>query len=210
MKRICFVGASTTEGMGDETGQGWPGRLTSTARDRIVGYNLGVRGQLLAEINARARSECAARLLHPSLGGIVFCSGMNDIARHNGIPRTPKRRVLETFEAILSALQEVAPVISVGPLPVYAPKMPYHSVVTGLDLDFRNDDIQEMDAAYGGICRDLGIAYLPVFEDLLKSDIYGRSLEQGDGLHPGGEGYQLVADKIAVWQAWQQLIQDAN
>ncbi len=210
MKRICFVGASTTEGMGDETGQGWPGRLTAPERDRLVGYNLGVRGQMLAEINTRAASECAARILHPSLGGIVFCSGMNDIARHNGIPRTPKRRVLETFETILTSLAEVAPVISVGPLPVFTPKMPYHSVVTGLDLDFRNDDIEEMDDAYGAICRDLGTSYLPVFRDLLKSDVYSRSLEQGDGLHPGGVGYQLVAEKIAGWSAWKQLISQAE
>jgi len=206
MKRICFVGASTTEGMGDETGQGWPGRLAQPYRDRIIPYNLGVRGQLLAEIEDRAVAECAARIPDPISGGIIFCSGMNDIARHGGLPRTPRRRVLKSFENLITGLEVVGPLIIVGPLPVYAPKMPYHSDTTGLDLDFRNDDIQEMDDAYQDICKDQAVPYLSVFAELAESEGYNRSLGKGDGLHPGGDGYQILADMIADWPAWEKLI----
>lgn len=206
MKRICFVGASTTEGMGDETGQGWPGRLSAPLQQEIICYNLGISGQLLGEIRLRAAAECSARIDNPDQGGIVFCSGMNDIARYQGISRTPSRRVFQTFETILNDLQKVAPLIVVGPFPVYASKMPYHSELSGLDLDFRNEDIEDADFAYKDLCETHSVPYLSVFSDLLEGDLYGQSLKNGDGLHPGGSGYQLVAEKVANWSAWKTLV----
>jgi len=131
---------------------------------------------------------------------------MNDISRHGGLPRTPRRRVLQSFDGLISSLSVLAPVIVVGPLPVYAPKMPYHSVITGLDLDFRNDDILEMNVAYQKICETKGVPFLSVFSALAESEIYNRSLGKGDGLHPGGEGYQALTDLIAVWPDWKRLV----
>ncbi|USG62637.1 GDSL-type esterase/lipase family protein [Sneathiella marina] len=206
MKRICFVGASTTEGMGDETGQGWPGRLSAPHRDLIVPYNLGVASQLLGEIRQRAAAECAARISDPDEGGIVFCCGMNDLARHQGISRTPIRRVIQTFETLLNDLKPIAPLIAIGPFPVYMPSMPYHSNLTGFDLDFRNEDIEEADTVYKGLCKKNAVPYLSVFPDLMESDLYGQSLKEGDGLHPGGDGYQLLAEKISHWSAWKTFI----
>jgi lysophospholipase L1-like esterase len=205
MKRICFVGASTTEGMGDETGAGWPGRLTEPHRATIVPYNLGVRGQLLAEIRARAKAECAARLIEPEESSIVFCSGMNDIAHHNGLPRTPARRARETYDGLLKDLKTVAPLIVVGPFPVYSEKMPYRSQVTGLEFDFRNEDIEEMDRAYQAIAAENRIPYLSVFPHLMATEEYAASLAAGDGLHPTGTGYQQIADMITDWTSWQAL-----
>ncbi|MEH6547573.1 MAG: GDSL-type esterase/lipase family protein [Sneathiella sp.] len=206
MKRICFVGASTTEGMGDETGQGWPGRLSAPLRDKIAPYNLGISGQLLGEIRLRAAAECAARIVDSDQGGIVFCSGMNDIARHQGLSRTPIRRVIQSFETLLNDLEAIAPLIVMGPFPVYTPKMPYQSEVSGLELDFRNEDIEETNTIYQGLCETHSVPYLSIFPDLMDSDLYGHSLKEGDGLHPGGDGYQLVAEKIADWPAWKTLI----
>jgi len=206
MKRICFVGASTTEGVGDENGAGWPGRLIAPHRSDIAGYNLGVSGQLLAEIAERAAGECRARILEYDLGGIVLCSGMNDIARYSGIQRTPPRRVRETYGYLLRQLGEIAPLIAIGPFPALQARMPYHSEVSGLDLDFRNDDIAIADKAYQSIAGEKDVPYLSVFDDLWGSDIYAASLDQGDGLHPGGAGYQLVTEKISAWAPWQLLI----
>ena len=65
MKRVCFLGASTVEGLGDEGGLGWVGRLAllnRAAGHPIVSYNLGVRGQTLKQIAARAIGECSARI----------------------------------------------------------------------------------------------------------------------------------------------------
>jgi acyl-CoA thioesterase I len=192
--------------MGDETGQGWPGRLSAAFRERVVPYNLGISGQLLSEIRQRAGAECAARIPEPQDGGIVFCSGMNDIARVAGIPRTPLRRVLASFTSLLDDLKDVAPLIVVGPLPVSTAKMPYHSELTGLDLDFRNDDIKNIDALYAERAGENSVPYLSVFSVLQDSPVYARSLEAGDGLHPGGEGYADLARTIAAWPAWNTLI----
>lgn len=206
MKRICFVGASTTEGMGDESGAGWPGRLSHPHRDRIIPYNLGVGGQLLSEIRARAAAECRARILEYDLGGIVLCSGMNDIARVDGQSRTPMRRLQEAYVGLLQELKEIAPLIAIGPFPTLTARMPYHSEMTGLDLDFRNDDIAKVDEVYKTLAAENDVPYLAVFKGLRASDAYAASLDQNDSLHPNGAGYQLVAEKIAAWEPWQQLV----
>lgn len=87
----------------------------SPLREIIIPYNLGISGQLLGEIRQRAAAECAVRIVDPDQGGIVFCSGMNDIARHQGVSRTPARRVFQTFETLLKDLKSIAPLIVIGP-----------------------------------------------------------------------------------------------
>lgn len=78
MDRVCFVGASIVEGMGDAQGLGWVGRLTRGCG--MSCYNLGIRGKTLAEIRQRAADECRVRLPKDSVCGIVFSPGVNDLA----------------------------------------------------------------------------------------------------------------------------------
>ncbi|WP_347059518.1 hypothetical protein ABC795_03530 [Blastococcus sp. HT6-30] len=43
--RVCFLGDSSTAGVGDDDGLGWVGRLAASARrygTALTGYNLGV------------------------------------------------------------------------------------------------------------------------------------------------------------------------
>jgi acyl-CoA thioesterase-1 len=205
MKRICFVGASTVEGMGDETGMGWPGRLCQNIRDKVVPYNLGVRGQTLNQIYARAERECKARILDKNQAGIVLCSGLNDLGHlENGSRRTRPERVPHNFERLVETLADIVPTIVVGPMPVYEEKMPYTSVIIG-DVIFRNADVAEIDHTYKMICSELGIDYLSQYPTLINEDRYTKSLAGNDGLHPTGGGYQLVADIVADWQPWQKL-----
>lgn len=206
MKRICFVGASTVEGMGDETAQGWPGRLALPLRDKIVPYNLGVRGQTLNQIYARAARECKARILDKSQAGIVFCSGLNDLGHlADGTRRTRPERVLHNFKRLAEALADIVPTIVVGPMPVNEEKMPYISVIIG-DVNFRNADVAEVDHDYQMICAELGVDYLSLYQHLKDDETYAQSLFENDGLHPTGTGYQIVADLVSDWEPWQVLI----
>lgn len=207
MKRICFVGASTVEGLGDEAGLGWPGRLAAMARGSgapFVLYNLGVRGQTLREIGARAVAECRARIQDPANDLIVLGTGMNDLARiGTGAFRTPQRRTLEDFTNLVEELAAIAGLLVVGPFPVCEAKMPFHSAVSGMNFNFKNQDIEEAAAHYAEICTARQVPYLNLFAALSKNRDYIAGLEANDGLHSNGAGYQAVADAVQTWDAWQ-------
>jgi acyl-CoA thioesterase-1 len=205
MIRICFIGASTVEGLGDETGQGWTGRLTAARRNlgtHFVPFYLGVRGQTINQIANRAQQECKVRITDKKNDVIVLGTGVNDIARVDGEPRTKPEEVLDTFMHLLDTLNDLSKLIVVGPFPVYEPKMPFYSAVSDLQLDFQNNDIREISKAYNEICESKAIPYLNLFEDLLRSDEYQNGLKLGDGLHSNAEGYQAVADLVENWAAW--------
>ncbi len=207
MKRICFVGASTVEGLGDEAGLGWPGRLAAMARESgapFVLYNLGVRGQTLREIGARAAMECRARIQDPTNDLIVLGTGMNDLARiGTGAFRTPQRRTLEDFTKLVEELAPLAGLLVVGPFPVCEAKMPFHSAVSGMNFNFKNQDIEEAAANYAEICAARQVPYLNLFAELSANEDYTTGLETNDGLHSNGAGYQAVAEVVQTWDAWQ-------
>jgi acyl-CoA thioesterase-1 len=103
--------------MGDAAGLGWAGRLM---RGREMGcYNLGIRAQTLAEIGQRAADECRIRLPEDCAGGIVFSSGVNDLAiLEDGTRRTEFSDAILDFEGLLAELVAIAPVAVVGLGPV--------------------------------------------------------------------------------------------
>ncbi|TQV82062.1 GDSL-type esterase/lipase family protein [Denitrobaculum tricleocarpae] len=207
MKRVCFVGASTVEGQGDENSLGWPGRLAALERQTgraFIPYNLGVRGQTLREIRARAKAECAARIQDPKSDLIVLGTGMNDLARiGTGAFRTPQRRTLADFTQLVEELAALAPLIVVGPFPVFEPKMPFHSAVSGMNFDFKNQDIEEAAENYAKICAARQMPYLNLFQPLSSDPDYMAGLQANDGLHSNGAGYQAIAGKLHVWHPWR-------
>jgi len=105
--RICFVGDSLTNGTGDDAFLGWPGRLCAAECRRgheLTCYNLGVRADTSVLIAARWREECAARLLEPYQGGLVFAFGNNDTAIQDDAKevRVPYPQSFSTARAILA------------------------------------------------------------------------------------------------------------
>lgn len=207
MKRICLVGASTVEGMGDSSRKGWGGRLIRSETDQVVLYNLGIRGQTLEQISARAVPECKARIPEFSQGGIVLCCGVNDLARlADGSPRTTQEATLAILEILIAELRAVAPLIVTGPFPVAEEKMPFYSAASGTTLHFRNEDIARADRIFDGFFADRDVPYLGLFSSLLGSEVYQIGLVKNDGLHPDSEGYQVIADRVTSWSAWRDLI----
>ena len=208
MKRVCFIGASTVEGLGDEGGLGWVGRmalLNRAAGHPIVSYNLGVRGQTLRQIAARAVGECSARIQDRDQDLIVLGTGANDLARiATGTPRTPRRRVLEDFSKLLEALAALAGVMVVGPFPVFEAKMPFLSAASGMAFDFRNQDIEEAAEGYTEICANRQTPFLDLYPDLSADPDYLGGLEANDGLHTDAKGYQAVARRVQARGEWQR------
>ncbi len=207
-KHICFVGASTVEGLGDETGRGWVGRLAERYRggpQEFVPFNLGVRGNTVAMMAARAAGECQARFFHRKLAAIVLSASVNDVAYLNGQgPRTPYRSMIRSFEGLLDELSALAPLIVVGPGPVIEERLPM--LFYGYDFSFKNADIRAAEQAFAEVCADKGLPFLPSHSVLQERTDYRAALEAVDGVHPSGDGYQIMADQVAAWSAWQALL----
>ncbi|MCV6574936.1 MAG: GDSL-type esterase/lipase family protein [Cohaesibacter sp.] len=215
MRRICFVGASTTEGMGDESGLGWPGRLWRLHQDAptaFVAYNLGVRGQTMHQIKNRAIDECKARLPKAMGPLIILGTGANDLSRfadgdYQGKPRTPRRGLERTFRALLSELSDIAPVLVIGPPPIDEDQMPYR-MANGLKFDFRTIDCAEGTELYASICKEMEIPFFDLFGAMLGDADYQAALKAGDGLHPTGRGYQACALALNQWGAWRKALSE--
>ena len=216
MRRICFVGASNIEGMGDEAGLGWPGRLWQAHQGtdtEFVAYNLGIRGQTMSQFKRRARNECELRFKRTMGPLIVLGTGANDLSRfaegeYAGKMRTPRKSLLRNFQDLIVDLQAVAPVLVIGPPVIDADQMPY-KVNRHPSLDFRNEDIEAVSLLYRDICRELDVPFFNLHRALRESPTYRRALKEGaDGLHPTGLGYQTIADQVASWAAWQKAINE--
>ncbi|WP_085899152.1 GDSL-type esterase/lipase family protein [Kiloniella majae] len=215
MKRVCFLGASVMEGMGDEARLGMPGRLAlleTDSSENFIHYNLGVRGQTLKEISDRAAAECQARF-KDAKDFIVFATGSNDFALiESGIPqkpmpRTPRRRAMNNFKALMTELSEIAPLLVFGPTPVDESKLPFFSTVSNMNFDFKNAELASGSAEYSAICQDLNIPYINMHKALSASDDFMAGLTENDGLHSTGKGYQAMAEIVQSSPHWQGLIQ---
>ncbi len=214
MRRICFVGASNIEGMGDETALGWPGRLWQAHQGKdseFVAYNLGIRGQTMSQFKKRARQECEPRFQRTMGPIIVLGTGANDLSRfaegeYAGKPRTPQASLLQNFRALIEDLSTIATLLVIGPPVIDGDRMPY-KMHRHPSLDFRNEDIAAASLLYRDICKDNDVAFFNLYEALSQSSVYRRSLSEGeDGLHPTGMGYQVIADQVGAWGAWQAAL----
>lgn len=209
---VCFVGASTVEGMGDEEGLGWPGRLrrlmAPTQPDLVV-YNLGVRGHSSKMIAERWQRECAARLPDnaPESGLVVISFGNNDAAElKDGSTRLPLADTIQTAGEIVARCAAWRRTLWIGPTAVDEAKMPFHSRLLGTDLYYRNERLAAISMEFEAIAGRLGVPYLDLLGWLITDETWMRAVGRRDGLHPNGAGYEAAAGHIARWPAWQERI----
>ncbi|MGH3671934.1 MAG: hypothetical protein ACRDSH_15090 [Pseudonocardiaceae bacterium] len=94
--RLCFVGDSSTLGVGDPTGAGWVGPVAAAAREQVhqvTFYNLGVRRDTSIDISHRWLAEARCRV--------------------------PEHRTLELFGRMLDNAHNAGwAALAVGPPPV--------------------------------------------------------------------------------------------
>jgi len=206
--RVCFVGDSITNGTADDLYLGWPGRLCAQERVRghdLTLYNLGVRAETTDQIRARWQAECVPRLPDHSAGALVFAFGINDTAEEDGALRCPAERSLANARAILEAARAWLPVLWIGPAPVEESMQPL-TPAPGVAYAFQNDRAEALSAAYARLADTLEIPFLDVFGSLAAQPAFDASLRAGDGVHPTGDGYALIADLVANWPAWRDLM----
>lgn len=212
MNRVCFIGASTTEGMGDEDGLGWPGRLSRGFPRGTGSFNLGVRGQTVFQIADRAVAECRARLLDRDGGRIILGAAMNEMVRfaEDGRERFARRGILDAYASLIDDLRELASLLVVGPAPVFEARMLFHSQANRTFFDYRNTDLAWLDAELLSLCATRSVPYISIFPALVDNCRYQDGLARTDGLHSDRMGYDAMAELIANHCAWRGIVGEAS
>jgi lysophospholipase L1-like esterase len=190
--RICFIGDSFVNGVGDRAYLGWVGRVcaaTAAVGYDLTAYNLGVRRHTSEQIAQRWVQEVAARIPPDRNGRLVFSFGTNDTTVENGRQRVALAAGLGQARQLLSAAVAEYPVLMVGP-PAIADAA-------------QNQRTAELSQHYGTLCRDLGIPYLETLPPTQQSAVWMQGVTQGDGAHPNGGGYAFLADLVLGWKGWQ-------
>ena len=191
--RICFFGDSIVNGTGDDACLGWVGRICSSARRRgidLTCYNLGIRRNTSTDILARWQIEARARLPDQYDGRLVFSFGANDCCpgeKVGGVRVAPKR-ALSNANAILHVALAWRPTLMIGPLPICDPA-----------VDAR---IRSLSADFAGLCSQLNVPYLDMFDFVAASPVWAKEAAAGDGVHPNEGGYGLIAKAIEGCPTW--------
>ena len=189
--RICFVGDSFVNGVGDPACLGWTGRLCAEAGRAgydITCYNLGVRRDTSADIARRWRAEVACRLPDECDGRVVLSFGVNDTTIEDGRRRVSLDATLTNAQAILHEARTLYPLLVVGPPPVAD--------------TVQNERIRALSFSLGQLCAREGVPYLETCKALLARPVWLREVAAGDGAHPGAAGYEALAQIVRAWSGW--------
>lgn len=209
--RICFVGDSITVGSGDSGYLGWPGRLSIAETERghdVTLYNMGVRGDTSEMVLPRWRRECEVRLPEHVNGRLVLSFGLNDTAEETGVGiRVPFDTSIANARTIIDEARGWLPSLMIGPIPIIEDMQPY-VFPNGIAYHYTNARIAELNTNLAGLCSELEVPYLNIFDTLATDPAWERSQRGCDGVHATGEGYQLIADQITGWQAWRDWFAD--
>jgi len=184
--RLCFLGDSFTQGVGDETGRGWVGRVVERARGadaNVTAYNLGVRRETAAQVERRWITEVTPRLRDGDAYGIVLAVGVNDTAVDERQRRLPTHETLRSLEQVVEgARSRNWPVLVVGPALV--------------DDHEHNERILDLSADLSDACGAAGVLFVDVAHGLVGDDAWLADVSAVDDAHPTPGGYAQLAEVI--------------
>jgi lysophospholipase L1-like esterase len=191
--RICFIGDSFVQGIGDEKYRGWVGRVLEATPGHITFFNLGIRRNTSEDVLRRCWPEVLPRTLPDADNRLVISFGSNDSIEEDGKVRVDPARCLDNLASILDESQRraIAPLV-VGPPPV---------------IDAGEQHLQRtarLAAEMAALCQSRHVQFIATTQDLAKDPTWTQSAMAGDGAHPGSGGYQRLADLILAsqWHEW--------
>ncbi|MEU8529156.1 GDSL-type esterase/lipase family protein [Streptomyces sp. NPDC048629] len=191
--RICFIGDSFVQGIGDPEYRGWVGRVLEATGGDLTAFNLGVRRNTSEDVVRRCRQEVLPRTLPGADNRLVVSFGSNDTIEENGAVRVDPARSLGNLATILdeSRRRAVAPLV-VGPPPV-VDAGPEHLARTAKLAD-----------AMSVLCQSHRIPFIPTTHRLAADPVWTEEALAGDGAHPGSGGYRRLADLVLAdqWRVW--------
>lgn len=191
---VLFLGDSFVAGVGDPTGLGWTTRLVADARAAgtdLTAYPLGVRRHTSADVLARWERETTARLPRAGRTGIVVSFGVNDATDgDDGHPRVSLDETVAHLRTLLvGAASAGLGVLVVGPPPIADEHV--NARITAVDARLRAEA-----AAHG-------VTAVEVLGPLRAAGPWMTQVRDGDGAHPGAEGYAALAALVRpAWRSW--------
>ncbi|MGW1377453.1 GDSL-type esterase/lipase family protein [Streptomyces sp. NPDC002446] len=191
--RICFIGDSFVQGIGDPEHRGWVGRVLAATAGDLTAFNLGIRRNTSEDVLRRCWQEVLPRTLPGADNRLVVSFGSNDAIRENGAVRVDPARCLDNLASILEeARRRAIASLVVGPPPVIDAGEQHLRRTTEL--------ADEMTA----LCRSRHIPFIGTTLALADDPVWIREALAGDGAHPGGGGYQRLADLVLTgrWHEW--------
>jgi len=186
---ICYIGDSITLGIGDETGLGWPGRINESimrAGHDLTAYNLGVRKDASVRIQHRWKTEAMLRRLPDVPFKLVFSFGVADITND-----VSSEESLAAGVSMLSQAKTMGDVLVIGPTPV--------------NDQTRREAVTTLSRMQAGLCKRLGIPFIPTIDAMHRSFVYGQALNDGDGYHPVASGYADLAEHILTFSTAREF-----
>ncbi|RMF22083.1 MAG: G-D-S-L family lipolytic protein [Cyanobacteria bacterium J083] len=202
--KIVALGDSLIYGYGDPSGGGWVERLRrqwmSPQSPGHVIYNLGIRGNTVAQVSQRLEYEFSQRgELRNRLPDLIILSvGVNDsprLGRPDGRPYTPLEKFKVQVADLLEQAKQLCPVLFVGTVPINESKMPF------LDCFYYNRLAQFTYKEVTKLaCQQRQIPYLDIFDLWLsRGEEWLQSQLAEDGLHPNVSGYQTLVADVTNW-----------
>ncbi len=210
-KKVIAIGDSLVYGYGDSEGGGWVERLRRGYLDPQqsgpIVYNLGVRGDGIAQVAKRLEREFCDRgeLRHRMPDCLVLSVGVNDSARTcrpDGRPVTDRTHFVQTLEQLLIQARQLCPVFFVGMVPVNESAMPFANV-----LYFSSREQQYYNQVTRQLCEAHQIPHLDLFEQWSQeSEAWVCDRLCVDGIHPNSLGYRTILETVSSWQPFTQAI----
>ncbi|MDH6576282.1 GDSL-type esterase/lipase family protein [Kitasatospora sp. MAP5-34] len=191
--RVCFVGDSFTQGVGDPEYRGWVGRVLQATPGEITAFNLGIRRNTSEDILRRCRPELDARTLPDADNRLVLSFGSNDAIEEDGAVRVDPARCLDNLATLLDdAERRGTAALVVGPPPC---------IGVGAEHLERLLKLSEEMAA---LCARWGVPFVPVTRALADDARWTAEAMAGDGVHPGVGGYARLAQLVldSGWVEW--------
>ncbi|WP_202912131.1 GNAT family N-acetyltransferase [Nesterenkonia muleiensis] len=182
--RVCFVGDSFVAGTGDPTGLGWVGRVATQAIARglrLTAYSLGVRRETSVQISRRLPTEIEPRLTNTEAPRVVVSFGVNDTVGELGRTRVEAH---ESVTALINIHQAIAPLplLMVGP--------------PAVDDDAQNARLEHLTGLLRATAEAHNIPFIDTFRATVADETWRKEVRNGDGYHPGANGYQLLAEIV--------------
>ncbi|WP_027720914.1 GDSL-type esterase/lipase family protein [Maridesulfovibrio zosterae] len=177
---LVFIGDSLTLGVGDPERLGWAGRICKRIDpdgSKITAYNLGIRASSSKHISSRWKYETDKRINQKNNSMLIFSFGAADFV--NGLKR---KESIANAKQILKSASTFFKVAFISPPPV-------------IDK-LRDSNISELSDNLIELCQNLDIPYLNINYSLRKKTAYIADIGNGDGVHPGSIGYEIMTEII--------------
>lgn len=191
--RVCFIGDSFTQGVGDPEFRGWVGRVLQATGGDVTAFNLGIRRNTSEDVLGRWRQEILPRVLPGADNRLVVSFGSNDAVEEGGAPRVDAARCLDNLVTLLDgSRRQFCGALVVGPPPVVGGGEEHLRRVLG---------IAEGMAA---LCAHRGVPFVDVTRELAEDPVWTAEAVAGDGAHPGAGGYERMARLVlrGGWREW--------